>query len=58
MKRLIIPLFAGVVAARTSTQWEDTLPLPAKPLVWGDMNFIHTTDIHGELPEIHACGVN
>ncbi|KAI5455005.1 hypothetical protein NCC49_002280 [Naganishia albida] len=49
MKRLIVPLFAGVVAARISTQWEDTLPLPAKPLVWGDVNFIHTTDIHGWL---------
>lgn len=26
-----------------------TLPVPSKPLVWGDVNIIHTTDSHGWL---------
>lgn len=39
---------SGVVAVRASTDLEDKLPLPSKQLVWGDVNFVHTTDIHGE----------
>jgi hypothetical protein len=27
---------------------ESKLPFPKGPLVWGDVNFVHTTDIHGE----------
>lgn len=41
-------LFSGIAAARASTQWEDKLPLPSRPLVFGEVNFIHSTDIHGE----------
>lgn len=51
MKRLSALFFASIAAARASTQWEDKLPLPTRDLEWGDVNFIHTTDIHGELPD-------
>jgi 2',3'-cyclic-nucleotide 2'-phosphodiesterase (5'-nucleotidase family) len=51
MKRFSVLFFAGIAAATASTQWEDKLPLPSRDLEWGDVNFIHTTDIHGELPD-------
>lgn len=28
---------------------ESKLPTPKGPLVWGEVNFVHTTDIHGWL---------
>lgn len=48
MKTIIALLLAGAVTANGTTDLEDKLPLPSKPLLWGDVNFIHTTDIHGE----------
>lgn len=50
---LLIPLLAiptptlALPDASTS-DLSDHLPIPKRPLVWGDVNFIHTTDIHGE----------
>lgn len=52
----IIPLLAlGGLAVAKATDWEKKLPLPSNPLVWGEVNFLHTTDIHGErsLPQVN-----
>ncbi|KAJ9106089.1 hypothetical protein QFC21_001229 [Naganishia friedmannii] len=38
-------LVASFVRAKHSTL-EDNLPFPSRTLEWGDVNFIHTTDIH------------
>jgi hypothetical protein len=40
-------LFAASHASAKHSTIEDKLPLPSRPLEWGDVNFIHTTDIHG-----------
>ena len=36
--------------AHTKREFPSTrLPVPSRPLVWGDVNIIHTTDSHGWL---------
>lgn len=50
MRCIISLLFLGGIAAAKASDWEKKLPLPSNPLVWGEVNFLHTTDIHGEHP--------
>jgi hypothetical protein len=50
MKRLqhLLSALVALPLVRSRLQVdESTLPTPRGPLVWGDVNFIHTTDIHG-----------
>jgi 2',3'-cyclic-nucleotide 2'-phosphodiesterase (5'-nucleotidase family) len=57
MKSIVSLLASGAFALVKATDWEKKLPLPSNPLVWGEVNFLHTTDIHGELSPPQAPGV-
>lgn len=44
---LLFSLATAVLAAQPSAP--DPIPAPLRDLKWGQLNFIHTTDIHGWL---------
>lgn len=48
---LLVRLVAQVAAESSAEALERAppeLPIPTRPLEWGDVNFLHTSDTHGE----------
>ncbi|CCO36775.1 hypothetical protein BN14_10919 [Rhizoctonia solani AG-1 IB] len=50
MKAILLGILAGFATAKEIINHEDptiNIPVPTQPLEWGDVNVLHTTDLHG-----------